>query len=85
MTSIQLEVNERKSLGKNLIEYLTLLGKTNGYVCNVIIEQKTRKKKSGIEVAIEDIKKGRVTTYENYDEYEAAMNKMLGYVSCEKY
>ena len=80
MTSIQLEVNERQSLGKNLIEYLTLLGKTNGYVCNVIIEQKTKKKKSGIEAAIEDIKKGRVTTYENAEEYTKAMHKILGYV-----
>ena len=81
MTSIVLEVNERKSLGKNLIEYLKLLGETNAYVCNVSISaQKSKKKKSGIEAAIEDIKKGRVSTYKNYDEYEAAVNKMLGYV-----
>jgi len=81
MTSVILEVNEQKSLGKSLIEYLRLLGQANGYVCNVSIsEKKTKKKKSGIEKALEDIEKGRVTTYENYEEYEAAMHKMLGYV-----
>ena len=38
------------------------------------------KKMNGLEEAIEDIKVGRVTTYENYEEYEKATNKMLGYV-----
>ena len=81
MTNITLEVNERKSSGKNLIEYLKSLGKTNGYVYNVsILKQKPAKKKSGIEEALEDIEKGRVTTYANYEEYEKAMHKMLGYV-----
>jgi hypothetical protein len=81
MTSIVLEINERKSLGKSLIEYLKLLGKTNDYVSNVnILSQKSEKRVSGIEAAIEDIKMGRVTTYENYDEYEKDTNKMLGYV-----
>ena len=33
-----------------------------------------------LDEAIEDIKMGRVTTYDNYEEYEKAVNKMLGYV-----
>jgi len=80
MTSVILEVNERESLGKTLIEYLQLLGKANDYVSNVSIEQKFKKKKNGIDAVIEDIKKGRVTTYENAEEYKKAMHKMLGYV-----
>jgi len=35
---------------------------------------------NGLDEAIEDIKAGRVTTYDNYDEYEKAVHKMLGYV-----
>ena len=81
MTSVVLDVNESKSLGKSFLEYLKLLGKANDYVSNVnISEKKSRKKLSGIEEAIEDIKMGRVTTYKNYEEYEKATHKMLGYV-----
>ena len=81
MTSIVLEVNERKLLGKSLIEYLKSLGKANDYVSNVsILEQKSPKKRNGLDEATEDIKKGRITTYENAEEYKKAMHKMLGYV-----
>ena len=59
MTSIILEVNEQKSLGKSLIDYLKSLGKANDYVSNVnILSQTSEKKMSGIETAIEDIKMG---------------------------
>ena len=76
MTSIVLEINERKSLGKSLIEYLKLLGKANEYVSNVnIVSQNSEIKMSGIEAAIDDIKMGRITTYENYEEYEKDTNK----------
>lgn len=81
MTSVVLEINERKSSGKSLIEYLKSLRKANDYVANVgILETPLSKKLSGIEAAIEDIKMGRITTYKNYEEYEKATNKMLGYV-----
>jgi len=70
MTSYVLEVNEKKTSGKNLIAYLKSLNSLD--VCI--------KKMNGLDEAIEDIKMGRVTSYENYEEYEKAMNKMLGYV-----
>jgi hypothetical protein len=74
MSNYILEVNERKVSGRNLIAYLKSLNSMD--VC--ITPQK--EKMNGLDEAMEDIKMGRVTTYENFEEYEIAMNKMLGYV-----
>jgi len=74
MSSYILEVNERKVSGKHLITYLKSLSSLDVYL------KPQTEKLSGLEEAIEDIKMGRVTTYENYEEYEKATNKMLGYV-----
>ena len=74
MSSYILEVNERKVSGKHLIAYLKSLSSLDVYLKPQI------EKLSGLDEAIEDLKMGRVTTYENYEEYEKATNKMLGYV-----
>ena len=74
MTSYVLTVNEKNSLAKSLLEVL----KSLSYV--TIIPQKTESKISAFDEAVEDVKNGRVTQYENYEEYEKAMHKMLGYV-----
>jgi len=74
MTSYVLTVNEKNSLAKSLLEVL----KSLSYV--TIIPQKAESKISAFDEAVEDVKNGRVTQYENYEEYEKAMHKMLGYV-----
>ena len=78
MASYVLKVNEANSAGKGLIEYLTLLSETSNYI--EFMPQKAEKEMNRLDEAIEDIKMGRVTTYDNYEDYEEAVNKMLGYV-----
>jgi len=78
MESYVLKINEKNLAGKNLIRYLESLSKTVNYID--IIPKKAEKEMNRLDEAIEDIKMGRVTTYDNYEEYEKAVNKMLGYV-----
>ena len=78
MSSYIIKINENNLVGKRLMDYLMSLSETSNYI--EVIPQKAEKKMTGLDEAIEDIKEGRVTTYENYDEYEKAVHKMLGYV-----
>ena len=77
MSSYILSVNERIASGKILLDYLKSLSKIDDYVC---IMPHKENPMNGLDEAIEDIKKGRVTTYENAEEYKKAMHKMLEYV-----
>ena len=77
MASYVLTVNEKNAVAKGLLDYLKLLSKKNEYVSVVPHKESSI---NGLDEAIEDIKMGRVTTYENYEEYEKATNNMLGYV-----
>ena len=77
MSSYVITVNERIGLGKNLIGFLKSLSKTTNYVD--ITMQKEHSIKV-IDEAIEDIEKGRTTTYENFEEYKKGMRKILGNV-----
>ena len=74
MTSYVLTINEENSLAKSLLKVL----KSLSYV--TIMPQKKAKKITAFDEAMDDVKNGRVTKYENYEEYEKAMYKMLGYV-----
>ena len=78
MSSYVIRVNENNFVGKKLIDYLKSLSETSNYI--EVMPQKAAKKMNGLDEAIEDIKKGRITTYENYEEYEKATHQMLGYV-----
>ena len=78
MESYVLKINENNIAGKNLIRYLESLSKTVNYID--FIPKKAEKEMNRLDEAIEDIKMGRVTTYNDYEEYEKAVNKMLGYV-----
>jgi hypothetical protein len=71
MTSYILTVNEENFGVKALLDALKYFCKTD--VKMSIIKQKTPKK-TGMQEAIEDIKKGRVTTCKNYEEYEKLIN-----------
>jgi len=74
MSSYILEVNERKVSGKHLIAYLNSLSSLGVYL------KPQTKKMSGLDEAVEDIKMGRVTKHENFEEYQKAVYQELGYV-----
>ena len=74
MSSYIITVNERITLGKSLVEFLKSLSKTTNYV-NIV--QKEKNLTNGIDEAIDDIKNGRITIYENFEEYKKGMNKIL--------
>ena len=74
MSSYIITVNERITLGKSLVEFLKSLSKTTNYV-DIIQQEKNLT--NGIDEAIDDIKNGRTTTYENFEEYKKGMNKIL--------
>jgi hypothetical protein len=78
MTNYVLRINERNLAGKSLIAYLKSLSKTSNFI--EVMPQQAEKEMNRLDEAIEDIKMGRVTSYENYEEYEQAVHKMLGYV-----
>ena len=61
--------------GKSLMGFLKSLSKTTDFVD--IVQQKERPA-NGIDEAIDDIKNGRITTYENFEEYQKGMRKILG-------
>jgi len=77
MTSYVLTVDEKIMPGKSLLSYLKSLSKTIDYVD--IVPQKEYQM-NGLDEAIEDIKMGRVTAYENVEEYKKGMRKKFGYV-----
>ena len=65
MSSYIITVNEKITLGKSLVEFLKSLSKTTNYVD---IVQQEASSINGIDEAIDDIKNGRITTYENFEE-----------------
>ena len=71
MTNYLLTLNEENAVAKSLLGYLKTLSKTNDYV--YIAPQKTPKM-TGMQEAIDDIKKGQITTCKNYEEYEKSIN-----------
>jgi soluble cytochrome b562 len=75
MSSYIITVNERMTPGKSLMGFLKSLSKTTDFVD--IVQQKERPA-NGIDEAIDDIKNGRITTYENFEEYQKGMRKILG-------
>jgi len=60
MSAYAIQINERTLAGQSLLEYLTSLG--------VIIEQLKPRRKSGLDEALEDVKKGRVYHAANVDD-----------------
>ena len=52
MATYAININERSVAGRGLLAYLQSL--------NVIVEQLTPRKKSGLDVAFDDVKRGRV-------------------------
>jgi len=72
MATITLEYNPQT---QGVLEFVNRIRESGFFTVKMPL-----KRKSGMEEAMEDIEMGRVTTYENFEEYEIAMNKMLGYV-----
>ncbi len=62
MASYTIKIDERTAEGKRILDYL----KSSN---NVTITKIGKIKKTGIEVALEDIEKGRVTTYDSVDDF----------------
>ena len=59
MATITLNYNIRNTIASKTVEYILSLGVFK-------IEEK-RKKMSGIDIALQEIKEGKITTYENVD------------------
>lgn len=60
MAQYTISIDERSLAGKSLLQYLSSLG--------VIIEKLKPVKKNGLDKALEDMKKGRVTQYDSVDD-----------------
>ena len=75
MSSYIITVNERMTPGKSLMEFLKSLSKTTNFVDIALQKEHPA---NGMDEAIDDIKNGRITTYENFEEYQKGMCKILG-------
>mgnify|MGYP003327645301 CR=1 FL=1 len=60
MASYAIQINEKTNAGQCLLQYLQSLG--------VVIERLKPVRKTGIDKALEDVKAGRVNTYESVDD-----------------
>jgi cytochrome c2 len=68
MYTALISYNKRNKIAKNLMD---VLERTKGVKIKYDLD---------LEEAIEDVKQGRITTYENFEEYQKEMRKKLGYV-----
>ena len=66
MATITLNYNARNSIASKTIEYILSLG--------IFKTEKKQKKMSGIDVALQEVKEGKVTTYENVDDLLRKIN-----------
>ncbi len=69
MATITLEYDGRNVGLRKLIEAMIALGAT-------VVPQKKTRKKSGLELAMEDIEKGRIEKYDSVDDF-FEKNKLL--------
>ena len=60
MASYAIQINERTNAGQSLLHYLESLG--------VVLEQLKPVRKSGLDKALDDVKAGRVNTYDSVDD-----------------
>ena len=77
MSSYVISVDEKIVSGKKLLSYLKSLNKTSDYLS---IKPYKEESINGLDEAIEDLKMGRVETYENFDEFKKSVYQELGYV-----
>jgi hypothetical protein len=61
------------------MQAIELMAMMKGVKINYDFKEKMPKK-NRIDLALEDIKMGRVTKHKNYEEYEKAVYQELGYV-----
>jgi hypothetical protein len=66
MATITLNYNARNSVASKTIEYILSLG--------IFKAEEKQKKVSGIDIALQEIKEGKVTTYENVDDLLRKIN-----------
>jgi len=66
MATITLNYNARNSIASKTIEYILSLG--------VFKTEEKQKKMSGIDIALQEVKEGKVTTYENVDDLLKKIN-----------
>lgn len=66
MRVITLKINERTKFGKQFLNFVEFFVSEKRGVS--FVEDKKEPYKSGIDLAIEDEKKGRVTSYKNSDD-----------------
>jgi hypothetical protein len=75
MCTVLVSYDGRNKTAKELVN---LLSTTK--VVKVNYDYKENSYKNGLDEAIEDIKMGRVTKHENFEEYQKAVYQELGYV-----
>ena len=66
MATITLNYNARNPIASKTIEYILSLG--------VFKTEEKQKKMSGIDIALQEVKEGKVTTYENVDDLLRKIN-----------
>ena len=66
MATITLNYNARNSIASKTIEYILSLG--------VFKTEEKQKKMSGVDIALQEVKEGKVITYENVDDLLRKIN-----------
>jgi hypothetical protein len=67
MAEITLEYDARNTVAKKLIDFI---------LSSNIVKVK-KKKATGLDEALEDLEKGNVTTYKDFDEYKKEIHKLV--------
>jgi hypothetical protein len=75
MCTVLVSYDKRNKMAAQALELMSMM---KGVKINY--DFKVKPKLNGLDEAIEDIKNGQVEIYENFEEYQKAMHKMLGYV-----
>ena len=75
MLTVLVSYDKRNKVAAQAIELMSAI---KGVKINY--DFKVKPKKNGLDEAIEDIKMGRVETYENFDEFKKSVYTELGYV-----
>jgi hypothetical protein len=75
MNTVLVSYDKRNKVAAQAMELMSVI---KGVKINY--DFKVKPQKNGLDEAIEDIKNGRVETYENFDEFKKSVYKELGYV-----
>jgi hypothetical protein len=75
MCTVLVTYDKRNKMAAQALELMAMM---KGVKVNY--DFKAKPKMTGLDEAIEDIKMGRVTKHENFEEYQKAVYQELGYV-----